>query len=1161
MKVQNSDWQLLRDYTERGSQTAFATLVERHVNFVYSTCLREVRDAVLAEDVTQVVFLILARKAAALHESGTLSGWLYKTSCFACKNAMKQERNRQRHEQNLMQEIMAEERHSLSTQDQNSDWMHLEALLHDALSQLNSAQRDAIFLRFFEGKSVRETGEALGITEKAAERRLARALEKMRRYFAACGYTVSAVALGVLLGENAVQAAPAACFALALQLAGTVATGGAVTSIAATTTQVASLSQGVLKAMLISQIKTGVVASLGFSIMAASTVKIAHYAMAAQEKNAPNVNLRVATTESLAKNAKKEIVKVSSPATKRAPRVLLAQPTLPLKPAEKPIEPQVEKPAEAPKPVEQKNEAPKPEKPQPIIDDIRPQAGEIAVEGPLIAVNNGRLIVDVTSYTLPNGKANLVNPPKPKAILFDAKTPLHLRGAPTPIQAKDLGPDSVIRAVGTDKGTGEPLPARDIAVWKNTPQSAPPNMPPQKTIIETVDAADVPPDMEKRPFVNYFPQGDFQSETAGQLPRGWTSTGGIKARVQEKNGKKWLAISNNSPKNWATMRINVPIAADWKTLRVVAQLKTKNLKRAPIWWQTARLDFNFFDAKNNHVNYGRGLNLFQDSDWTTLQTSIEVPEGATQLSLEPGLFYSTGEVLIDDIHVEANVPLDARPIREGFPEGTFEKPEGAGFAAGFADGFAPWTPEKVQILEERAPAGQRNHFVRLTSAPPNTSQAVDGRFALPPDWKRVRVRAKIRLTNYVPGKNPWETAKINIVAEDEWGKRVGNYLVSPEATLSKEWKTIEAVNPLPDGAKNLHVQPQIIGSIGVFDVDDITITDASDEELPHFDITPDLPDGAFENLDEKDWPRGWIKEAGKPEVFQTAEENGNHFLRLSSAEPIYAAAKGRFKLPLDWRGLKIKGRVRVKNLAKKPGAQGWETSRVGFTYQNAQGARAGGFQQSLELQNDSAWKELEVQSDIPRDAVYIEIAVLLNGAAGVFDVDDLKLEKATPTVKFAPIHEWTREFPEGTFEHQDENGAPLHWELDNRAQILEEDGNKFLRLTSESIKNTLFVSGAWKIKPEWKSLRVRARMRGANLKKGASPFDGARMQIIFMDANDAPLATIPPPLELKKDSDWVDLQTVVDIAPGATSIKLLPSLSRSSGIFDVDDILIEPLTE
>lgn len=72
MNHARDDWQLLREYVDQGSQAAFTTLVERHVNFVYSPCLREVRDAALAEDVTQVVFLILARKAPVLRAGAAL---------------------------------------------------------------------------------------------------------------------------------------------------------------------------------------------------------------------------------------------------------------------------------------------------------------------------------------------------------------------------------------------------------------------------------------------------------------------------------------------------------------------------------------------------------------------------------------------------------------------------------------------------------------------------------------------------------------------------------------------------------------------------------------------------------------------------------------------------------------------------------------------------------------------------------------------------------------------------------------------------------------------------------------------------------------------------------------------------------------------------------
>ena len=79
------DWQLLKQYADDGSQTAFAELVERHINLVHATCLREVRDASLADDVTQVVFLLLAKKAPALGEGIVLTGWLFQTARFASK--------------------------------------------------------------------------------------------------------------------------------------------------------------------------------------------------------------------------------------------------------------------------------------------------------------------------------------------------------------------------------------------------------------------------------------------------------------------------------------------------------------------------------------------------------------------------------------------------------------------------------------------------------------------------------------------------------------------------------------------------------------------------------------------------------------------------------------------------------------------------------------------------------------------------------------------------------------------------------------------------------------------------------------------------------------------------------------------------------------------
>jgi len=194
-----SDIELLRDYVENGSEPAFATLVKRHVSLVYSAALRQVRDAHGAEEVAQAAFIILARKAHKLNERTIVSAWLYRTARFAAADFLKTRHRRLKYEQEAA-------RMELSTSD--ATWEEIEPLLDNAVGRLGESDRAAILLRFFENKSLREVGAALGVSDDTAQKRIARALERLKKNFASDGVTLSVDALAMILPAQAVQGAP-----------------------------------------------------------------------------------------------------------------------------------------------------------------------------------------------------------------------------------------------------------------------------------------------------------------------------------------------------------------------------------------------------------------------------------------------------------------------------------------------------------------------------------------------------------------------------------------------------------------------------------------------------------------------------------------------------------------------------------------------------------------------------------------------------------------------------------------------------------------------------------------------------------------------------------------------------------------------------------------
>ena len=225
-----NDMDLVREFARTNSEAAFTELVRRHINLVYSVAWRCTGNDGDAHDVTQAVFIILARKAASLREKTLLTGWLYETTRFTAARLLRTNARRHAREQEAFMQS------TLNENDTANAWAQLAPHLESAMGKLNADDRALLVLRFYENKTGAEAAAALGIREDTAHKRAGRAVEKLRKYFGQRGVTLSGAAIAGAVSANFVQAAPAGLAAIvsSTALSGTTITTAAV--IAATKT-------------------------------------------------------------------------------------------------------------------------------------------------------------------------------------------------------------------------------------------------------------------------------------------------------------------------------------------------------------------------------------------------------------------------------------------------------------------------------------------------------------------------------------------------------------------------------------------------------------------------------------------------------------------------------------------------------------------------------------------------------------------------------------------------------------------------------------------------------------------------------------------------------------------------------------------------------------
>jgi len=229
LNMSETDLELLQRHTRDHAEDAFAEIVRRHLDLVFSAALRQVRSPQLAEEIAQSVFSDLARDAGKLKSDTVLTAWLYAVTRRTAIDAIRKESRRQ-----LREQIAVEMNNMNATADSGTGvppvWTDIEHHLDEAMQALDDTDRSAILLRYFENKNLREVGESLQISDDAAQKRVSRAVEKLREFFSKQKITIGASGLVVLISANAVQSAPVG-LAVAISAAALVGT-----TIVATTT-------------------------------------------------------------------------------------------------------------------------------------------------------------------------------------------------------------------------------------------------------------------------------------------------------------------------------------------------------------------------------------------------------------------------------------------------------------------------------------------------------------------------------------------------------------------------------------------------------------------------------------------------------------------------------------------------------------------------------------------------------------------------------------------------------------------------------------------------------------------------------------------------------------------------------------------------------------
>jgi RNA polymerase sigma factor (sigma-70 family) len=276
-----TDGQLLRQYFAHRDEAAFAVLVRRHGPMVLAVCRRLLRCAEDAEDAFQAAFVVLARKGRRIAERQTIGGWLHGVAYHVALDAGRRGARRRAKEQQV--EIMPQ-----PIVTPKEDQSELLAVLDRELTRLPEKYRLPVVLCELEGRSRKEAARQLGLPEGTLSSRLATARKTLAKRMVGRGVAVMGASLTALLASEAGAAVvPGPLVASTVRAAGGVVSAGVV-----------ALAEGVLKAMLLTKIKSAGLVLLLAASVGVGTVTLTYRTTAAEPQakaDAPRTAARAAS--------------------------------------------------------------------------------------------------------------------------------------------------------------------------------------------------------------------------------------------------------------------------------------------------------------------------------------------------------------------------------------------------------------------------------------------------------------------------------------------------------------------------------------------------------------------------------------------------------------------------------------------------------------------------------------------------------------------------------------------------------------------------------------------------------------------------------------------------------------------------------------------------